>query len=81
MQSTLYGRSMFWSSLHDVALATLSAEWLSVADLRKRVPSLPLGVVAFDDLVTWGVAEVRRSPIVRHGIQHGETTSYRRCGE
>jgi hypothetical protein len=57
-------------------LVRLTDQWQRLSAL-KHAPSD--GARGYQDLVWAGLAEERRTPIVRHGVACGETIEYRRA--
>lgn len=70
-------RSIFWSTVHDRCLSRLTDSFQFLNSLKFAPTDGDLG---YADLVTWGFAEERRTPIARYGIACGETIEYRRTG-
>lgn len=68
-------RSIFWSGFHDRCLARLSGSFQSLGSLKFSKTD---GDRGYADLVAWGHAEERRTPITVGGIACGETIEYRR---
>ena len=66
------------TGIHARYLSRLTGEWQALSALKFGPTD---GARGYDDLVTWGYAEVRRTPIHRQGILCGETTEFRlaRC--
>lgn len=57
-------------NIHKLAVSRLTDEWQRFSQAWGQFN-------AFDDLVAWGMAEVKREPILRHGLQCGEKTFFK----
>lgn len=70
-------RPEYWSSVHDAALARLTAEWQRLPTLR--TPEVP--GEAFRDLRDWGAAEERTETLLSDaGAPRGQFIFYRLAG-
>jgi hypothetical protein len=61
-------------SLHERAMNALSSDWQSA---RKLIKTTEVDCVAFDDLVTWKLAERLDEPITEYGVSRGARTYFR----
>lgn len=58
----------------ETAFERLTQDWRPLSEMKLHPRA---GAQGFDDLVWEGRAEVKREPIIRHGICCGENTFYR----